>query len=71
MVKGQVRMVCGGRTWSMGTGEVLPVPPGVQHAFTGLGPALLLEVSMPCIVDDNVFADERIPIGANWRGRRT
>jgi hypothetical protein len=30
---------------------------------TGLGTALLLELSMPCEIDDNDFADERIPIG--------
>lgn len=69
LVKGQVRMDCGGVVRTMGAGDVLPVPPGVRHAFTGMGPALLLEVSMPCVVDDNVFDDDRIPIGANWRGR--
>lgn len=68
IVKGEVRMACGGSTRVMHPGDVLPVPPGVRHSFTGVGPALLLEVSMPCLVDDNVFDDRRIPIGANWRG---
>jgi mannose-6-phosphate isomerase-like protein (cupin superfamily) len=69
IVKGDVRMVCAGVTRVLHPGDVLPVAPGVRHAFTGIGPALLLEVSMPCVLDDNVFADERIPIGSNWRGR--
>jgi mannose-6-phosphate isomerase-like protein (cupin superfamily) len=68
MVKGEVRMVCGGVTRVLRPGDVLPVAPGVQHAFTGIGPALLLEVSMPCVLEDNVFADARIPIGAKAAG---
>jgi quercetin dioxygenase-like cupin family protein len=50
----------------MAPGDVLPVPPGKPHAFTGVGPALLLEVSKPCRVDDNYFDDRRIPIGGNY-----
>lgn len=69
IVKGEVQMRYGEETRLLQAGDVLPVAPGEQHAFTGVGPALLLEVSMPCLIDDNVFADDRIPIGANWRGR--
>jgi D-lyxose ketol-isomerase len=54
----------------MGPGDVLPVEPGRQHSFTGRGPALLLEVSTPCVVDDNDFADPAIPIGGNRQRRR-
>ncbi len=63
VVKGRVRMTCGERTFEMGEGDRLPVPPGGFHCFTGLGPALLLELSTPCQIDDNQFADPRIPIG--------
>lgn len=63
IVKGRVRMTCADRTFEMAEGDLLPVNPGQFHSFTGLGPALLLELSMPCEIDDNNFADERIPIG--------
>jgi D-lyxose ketol-isomerase len=63
VVKGRVRMRHDGRATDMGPGGVLPVDPGQPHAFTGLGPALLLEISTPCLIADNVFEDRRIPIG--------
>jgi mannose-6-phosphate isomerase-like protein (cupin superfamily) len=63
VVKGRVRMVFDGAEREMGPGDVLPVPQGTPHAFTGVGPALLLELSTPCVVADNNFSDERIPIG--------
>lgn len=63
VVKGRVRMTCNNRTFDMDEGEVQPVPPGQPHTFTGIGPALLLELSTPCEIDDNNFADNRIPIG--------
>ena len=65
VVKGRVRMRCGGRTRVMKEGDVLPVPPGCKHSFTGIGPALLLELSMPCKVTDNYFSNRQIPIGGN------
>lgn len=70
IVKGRVEMLCGGVRREMSEGEVLPVPPGTWHRFTGVGPALLLELSMPCEVDDNYFENVEIPIGGNWRGRK-
>jgi D-lyxose ketol-isomerase len=63
IVKGRVRLTCASKTCVMKEGDVLPVPPGRFHTFTGLGPALLLELSMPCEIADNQFADPRIPIG--------
>lgn len=63
IVKGRVRMLFDGQPREMGPGDVLPVPPGHKHSFTGLGPALLLELSKPCVVADNVFEDPRIRIG--------
>lgn len=65
VVEGRVRMECDGEARVMEKGEVLPVPPGRKHSFTGLGPALLLEISQPCVIDDNYFADRDIPIGGN------
>ncbi len=68
IVKGRVRMTCDGEEWEMGQGDVLPVAPGKVHGFTGAGPALLLEVSKPCKIDDNYFENTAIPIGGNYQG---
>jgi mannose-6-phosphate isomerase-like protein (cupin superfamily) len=70
VIKGRVRMICGRARREMAEGDVLPVRPGTVHSFTGIGPALLLELSMPCEVDDNFFDNPNIPIGGNWRGRK-
>lgn len=67
VVKGCVRMQCGGSVLDMDEGDVLPVAPGAFHCFTGIGPALLLELSMPCEIGDNQFENARIPIGRNGR----
>jgi len=67
IVHGEVQMTFDGATRRMKPGMVLPVAPGKEHSFMGVGPALLLEVSKPCIVDDNYFVDSRIPIGGNYR----
>lgn len=69
IVKGRVRMAFGDEVTTMTEGDVLAVEPGVRHSFTGIGPALLLEVSMPCVIDDNEFSNPAIPIGRNRRGR--
>ncbi len=63
MVKGRVRMHFDGRDIEMTEGDVLPVPPGRRHAFTGIGPALLLEMSTPCRLADNCFANPQIKLG--------
>lgn len=68
IVKGTVRMQYCGTERVMSEGEVLPVAPGEVHSFSGMGPALLLEVSKPCVINDNYFADRDIPIGGNYRG---
>ena len=69
IVKGRVAMEYDGRRLELSEGGVLPVEPSKSHSFTGLGPALLLELSMPCQVDDNYFDNPEIPIGGNFRGR--
>ncbi len=67
IVKGTVLMSFDGKERLMYPGDVLPVPPGKPHSFSGKGPALLLEVSKTCVVDDNYVADTRIPLGGNSR----
>jgi len=69
IVKGAVEMRHGDRTFDMAAGDVLRVEPSADHhhSFTGKGPALLLEVSKPCVIDDNYFTDTAIPIGGNYR----
>ena len=70
VVKGSVEMTCDGVVSVMGPGSVLKVQPGEFHSFAGCGAALLLEVSMPCIVDDNFFEDPAIPYGLNCGGEK-
>jgi len=60
VVRGEVTMTCADETRRMRAGDVLAVPPGRRHTFTGVGPALLLELSTPCVVADNRFDDQRI-----------
>jgi len=67
IVHGTVSMTFDGATRVMKPGDVLPVPPGKPHSFKGIGPVLVLEVSKVCLVDDNFFADPRIPYGGNYR----
>ena len=67
LVKGRLAVECGGRSFELREGDRLPIAPRVLHGFRGVGPALLLELSMPCEIDDNFFDDPRIPIGGNHR----
>lgn len=61
VVKGRIRMRVNDEDREMAEGDVLVMPPGDAHSFTGLGgPALILEVSMPSISRDNFFADPEI-----------
>ncbi|NQT19917.1 MAG: D-lyxose/D-mannose family sugar isomerase [Planctomycetes bacterium] len=60
IVRGTVRMIMDATERRMAAGDVLPVRPGHKHSFSGIGPALLLELSKPCIIADNVFEDQRI-----------
>jgi len=69
VVKGKVCLRCSGRDHLLSEGDALRVSPGRLHSFTGIGPALLLELSMPCKVDDNYFSDRGIPIGGNFKRR--
>ena len=60
IIKGTLRMKVGEEDRLMREGDLLVMPPGVGHSFTGVGPCLILEVSMPSILQDNFFADKRI-----------
>lgn len=71
LVQGRLKVEHGNRRVVLRPGETLALKPGVFHSFTGLEPSLLLELSMPCEVSDNFFADRRIPIGANYQGATT
>lgn len=60
IMKGQMRMVIDGREIIMNEGDNLVMTPGMKHSFTGIGPALLLEISMPSIRQDSFFANQAI-----------
>ncbi len=64
VVKGRIRVHYGKKSLVMQAGDTQRIDPGVYHRFTAIhGPAMILELSQPCIVDDNIFQDDRIPIG--------
>jgi len=60
VLRGAIRMRVGDEKRLMEQGDLLAMPPGVAHSFTGVGPALILEVSMPSVRQDNFFEDRRI-----------
>jgi mannose-6-phosphate isomerase-like protein (cupin superfamily) len=60
VVKGKVRMVVNDQEKILKEGDTLVMPPGDRHSFTGIGPALLLEASMPSTRQDNFFANQAI-----------
>ncbi len=70
LLEGRLAVEYRGRRLQLKRGDVLPIKPGIYHSFTGLEPSLLLELSMPCEIDDNFFFDRRIPIGGNYRPSR-
>lgn len=55
IIKGKIRMKTSNEDRIMESGDLLAMPPGVGHSFIGIGPALILEVSMPSILNDNFF----------------
>ncbi|HCG77357.1 MAG: hypothetical protein COZ37_05255 [bacterium (Candidatus Ratteibacteria) CG_4_10_14_3_um_filter_41_18] len=60
ILKGKVKMVVGGREMVKSQGDVLAMEQKADHSFTGIGPALLLEVSKPCQPNDNIFENKKI-----------
>jgi N-acetylneuraminate synthase len=63
VMKGSIRMKVGDEVQVMKEGDLLVMPPGVAHSFTGIGPALILEVSMPSMLQDNFFENKKIGDG--------
>jgi len=63
VVKGAVRMSVDEIERTMSEGDVLVVEQCKPHGFTGMGPALLLEVSRPSVLGDNYFDNPEIKIG--------
>jgi hypothetical protein len=47
----------------MEEGDVLSVAQDEAHRFTGIGPALILEISKPCLLSDSFFDNPAIQIG--------
>jgi ABC-type sugar transport system, auxiliary component len=61
IVRGDVEMEVDGKTSVLHPGEVFKMAPGMNHTFRAVGgPALVLEVSLPSLQGDNIFADKRI-----------
>jgi quercetin dioxygenase-like cupin family protein len=63
VMKGSVSMNVNGRKRVLKEGQILAMAQKTKHSFTGLGgPALLLEVSKPCVQNDNLFEDPTIGV---------
>ncbi len=60
VLRGAVNMIIDGEDKVLSQGDTLVTPPGQLHSFTGMGPALVLEVSMPSRRNDSFFADPDI-----------
>jgi len=61
IVRGLVRMTAGRREFLMRPGDAFKMKPGVDHTFIAIGgAALILEVSLPSIQNDNFFTDKKI-----------
>lgn len=60
VLKGRIRMKVGDQEIIMCEGDVQVMPSGIEHSFTGIGPALILEASTPSTAGDCVFTDPEI-----------
>lgn len=60
LLHGRVDVTLGDERHDLAPGGTLAVPTEVMHGFGASEPSLLLELSMPCDVSDNLFRDERI-----------
>lgn len=68
IAKGQIEVSLDGETRLLREGDTLFIEPWIPHSMKGVGPALILEISTPCLVDDNYFENPEIPIGGNFGG---
>lgn len=57
LVKGKLSMIYGNEEITMDPGDIVAVDTGVFHTFIALENSLVLEISRPSILSDNVFAD--------------
>jgi D-lyxose ketol-isomerase len=55
VVRGKLSITLEDQELTLDEGMTLAIEPGKAHSFTGVGPALMLELSMPCDPRDNVF----------------
>ena len=69
IVKGNLVVSIAGKHRILKEGHVLLVEPGQLHSMTGIGSCLFLELSKPCLIDDNEFSDNQIPIGKTARDK--
>ncbi|MFH1228477.1 MAG: D-lyxose/D-mannose family sugar isomerase [Planctomycetota bacterium] len=60
VLKGRVKMKVSNAEIIKSQGDMIAMRQNTNHSFTGIGDALLLEVSKPCKPNDNIFADKRI-----------
>ena len=61
IARGTVEMEVDGEIRMLKAGDVFKMAPRMNHTFAARGgPALVLEVSLPSISGDNIFADKRI-----------
>jgi len=60
ILKGKVKMIIDGKETIKKEGDVLTMGQVTDHSFTGIGPALLLEISKPCQPNDNIFENKKI-----------
>lgn len=58
IVQGKVRMTSNGESWVMKPGDVYTVKPTIKHMFSAEENSLILEISKPSLIADNVFSDE-------------
>lgn len=63
VLRGNVRMAINDTEHLLNPGDVLAVPTKAIHSFCGIGNALILELSMPCLPEDNQFEP---PWAKNW-----
>jgi len=55
VVRGKLSVTLDDEELILNEGHTLAIEPGQTHSFTGDGPALMLELSMPCDPHDNFF----------------
>lgn len=65
LMEGGLRVILNGKQIDLKKGDVLTIPTLAKHSLTGIGSALLMELSQPCIIQDNYFENINIPTGEN------